>query len=269
VLGDSAIEPGTTGAVRLHLRRSLPLLPGDRYILRESGRDETIGGGQILDVDPVLPAAKARPDRSLRRVVAERGWVDVDELRRLTGESAPATVGRWVVADEALAATVADVGRRVEEAGPLGLDLAVLDDRERAVVDLLEGAAVHAGRVTVGAQVDPLADHPWLAALEAEPFTPQGPDGFDRAEVRELVRRGDVVEQDGIYFASSAIAEAARRLATALAANPEGVTVADARDLLTTTRKYVLPLLNHLDQTGVTRRRGDVRIAGPRLPAGE
>jgi selenocysteine-specific elongation factor len=269
VLGDSAIEPGTTGAVRLHLRRSLPLLPGDRYILRESGRDETIGGGQILDVDPVLPAAKARPDRSLRRVVAERGWVDVDELRRLTGESAPATVGRWVVADEALAATVADVGRRVEEAGPLGLDLAVLDDRERAVVDLLEGAAVHAGRVTVGAQVDPLADHPWLAALEAEPFTPQGPDGFDRAEVRELVRRGDVVEQDGIYFASSAIAEAARRLATALAANPEGVTVAEARDLLTTTRKYVLPLLNHLDQTGVTRRRGDVRIAGPRLPAGE
>ena len=31
-------------------------------------------------------------------------------------------------------------------------------------------------------------------------------------------------------------------------------------------RKYVLPLLAHLDQTGMTRRRGDYRIAGPRLP---
>ena len=33
----------------------LPLLPGDRYVLRETGRDETVGGGEVLDVHPVLP----------------------------------------------------------------------------------------------------------------------------------------------------------------------------------------------------------------------
>jgi hypothetical protein len=39
------------------------------------------------------------------------------------------------------------------------------------------------------------------------------------------------------------------------------------RDDLGTTRKHALPLLSHFDATGVTRRRGDVRIGGPRLPA--
>ena len=46
-----------------------------------------------------------------------------------------------------------------------------------------------------------------------------------------------------------------------------GVTVSTIRDELGTTRKYVLPLLAQLDATGVTRRRGDLRIGGPRLPA--
>ena len=50
-------------------------LPGDRYVLRESGRSETVGGGEVLDVAPVLPASKARPDRSVDRVIAERGWI--------------------------------------------------------------------------------------------------------------------------------------------------------------------------------------------------
>jgi selenocysteine-specific elongation factor len=48
---------------------------------------------------------------------------------------------------------------------------------------------------------------------------------------------------------------------------PDGFTAADARDALGTTRKYAVPLLSHLDATGVTRRRGERRIAGPRLPA--
>jgi selenocysteine-specific elongation factor len=76
-----------------------------------------------------------------------------------------------------------------------------------------------------------------------------------------------VVEQDGCYFAPSAVDAAARRVAELLAASPEGVTVAQVRDALGATRKHTLPLLAQLDATGVTRRRGDVRIGGPRLPA--
>ena len=90
--------------------------------------------------------------------------------------------------------------------------------------------------------------------------------GVDRAELRELVRRGAVIERDGMYFAPSAVAEAARVVAGLLAAAPDGVTVAAIREALGTSRKYALPLLAHLDATGVTRRRGDLRIGGPRLP---
>ena len=129
-----------------------------------------------------------------------------------------------------------------------------------------DDVTVDAGRAIPADAVDPLADHTWVAALEAEPFNPPGVDGVDRGEVRELVRRGTVVERDGVYFAASAVDEAARRLAAALAAQPDGITVAEARDVLGTTRKYALPLLAHLDSVGATRRRGDVRIAGPRLP---
>ena len=75
-----------------------------------------------------------------------------------------------------------------------------------------------------------------------------------------------MAEHDGVYFAATAVAHAARRVAALLAAQPDGVTVAEVRDDLGVTRKYALPLLAILDGTGVTRRRGDVRIGGPRLP---
>ncbi len=101
--------------MRLHLATALPWLPGDRYVLRESGRGETVGGGEILDVDPVLPATRAAPDRSVDRVVAERGWVDVDDLERLTGANGGRpTVGAWVVDPEVLAAARAALAERID-----------------------------------------------------------------------------------------------------------------------------------------------------------
>ena len=267
VLGQEAIPPGEEGFVRLHVPVPLPLLPGDRFVLRESGRDETVGGGSVLDVAPVLPAARARPSLSLERIVDERGWIDADELERISGERRQPTVGRWVVSERAKAATLERLRAAVEAAGPLGLDQATLDDRERAVLPLLEGVVVEAGRIRQADAVDPLADHPYVAALAANPFTPPEPAGVSRPELHELVRRGLIVEQDGCWFAPSALDEAARRVARLLAAHPEGVTVAQVREALQTTRKYALPLLNRLDADGVTRRRGDVRIGGPRLPA--
>ncbi|MBA2752799.1 MAG: SelB C-terminal domain-containing protein, partial [Actinobacteria bacterium] len=268
VLGAEALAPGTTGAVRLHLPVPLPLLPGDLFVLRESGRAETVGGGEVLDVAPVLRASRARPSRSVERVVAERGWVEADLLERLTGERREPTVGgRWVVDPGARSVTEEQVRAAVEAAGPLGLDTATLDERQRSVLETLDGLEVQGGRATVSGQVaDPLGDHPYLAALEAQPFSPPAPNGVDRGELRELGRRGLAVERDGVWFAPRALDEAATIVAGLLSESPEGVTVAQVRDALGTTRKYILPVLAHLDATGVTRRRGDLRIGGPRLP---
>jgi selenocysteine-specific elongation factor len=266
VLGAETIPPGGAGLVRLHLPVALPLLPGDRYVLRESGRAETVGGGEVLDVAPVLPAARARPTRSVDRVVAERGWVEPTELERLTGEQRPATVGRWVADGAALERATARVRELVDGAGPLGLDVATLDERDRAVLDALEDVTVTAGRARAGVADDGLADHPWVLALAASPFAPPPPDGVGRDELRELTRRGLVIERDGCWFGASAVDEAGRVVAKLLAAEPAGVTVSAVRDALGTSRKYLIPLLNHLDATGVTRRRGDLRVPGPRLP---
>ncbi|HEV2767803.1 MAG TPA: selenocysteine-specific translation elongation factor [Acidimicrobiales bacterium] len=267
VLGGAALLPGDAGLVRLHLAQALPLVPGDRFVLRETGRAETVGGGEVLDVDPVLPASRARPDRSVERAVAERGWVEADVLERLTGVHRPPDVGPWVVDPPALAATRAAVEAAVDAAGPLGLDVAGLSPMERAVVLTTGDLEVDAGRVRRPTTVDPLAGHPYVAALEAAPFAPPAPDGVGRDELRELVRRGLVLESEGTWFAPSAVDAAAGNVARLLADHPEGVTVAQVRDSLATSRKFLLPLLGLLDSRGITRRRGDLRIAGPRLPA--
>jgi len=266
VLGTESLAPGSEGSVRLFLPQALPLLPGDRFVLRESGRDETVGGGEVLDIAPVLRASKAHPDRSVDRLVRERGWVTVSELERLTGEMVEPTIDHWVTTPEAIAEMRVAVLERVEEAGPTGVDLAAFDERERAVLETLDEVEVESGRVVPAGAVDPFVDHAFLAELLVGVFTPPPADAVDRGDLRELVRRGHVVQRDGLYFHPEAIEAAARIAARLLADAPAGFTVSEFRDATGASRKYALPLVAELDARGVTRRRDDVRIAGPRLP---
>ncbi len=271
ILGGSAIEPGGAGLVRLHLPEPLPLVPGDRFVLRESGRSETVGGGEILDVAPVLPAAAARPDRSVARVVRERGWVDADLLERLTGHRRQPDVGRWVVDPGALRDARRDLADAVAAAGPAGLDVAGLDDRSRALLASLPGVVRERGRVRPAGQAatPSLAGHPYLRALAASPFSPPDPRdaGVDPATLRALVDEGLVVRCGDCWFARPAVDRAAAEIAALLRRQPAGVTVSDVRRALGTSRRFALPLLAHLDLAGVTRRRGDLRVGGPALPA--
>jgi selenocysteine-specific elongation factor len=269
VLGAESLQPGDRGAVRVHLPVELPLLPGDRFVLREHGRDETVGGGEILDVAPVLPASRARPDRLTERVVAERGWVLVDDFERLTGQRQEPTVATWIVDPLALARTLDTVRAQVAGADALGLDLAVLDDRQRACLQQLAADGelrVDNGRAFPTDAADVLADHPFVAALRAGGVTPPDPEGVARDELRELQRRKLVVERDGLWFHPEAIDHTARVAAELLRDQPDGFTMSELRDRLGVSRKYALPLANELDARGITRRRGDLRIAGPRLP---
>jgi selenocysteine-specific elongation factor len=267
VLGADALAPGGSGPVRLFLPVALPLLPGDRFVLRESGRDETVGGGEVLDVEPIVRASRAAPDRSIDRVVAERGWIDVHELELLTGELVDPTVGHWVTTPELLDATTDRLRAAIEGAGDGGLDLAPLDERERAVIARLDAVVVEGGRARAAGAADPFADHPVAAAIRDGGFSPEPPAGVDRATVRELVRRGILVERDQVLFHRDAIDAAAAVAAELLATDPAGFTVATFRDHTSTTRKYALPILTELDARGITRRRDDRRISGPRLPS--
>ncbi len=269
LLDVGVLLPGEQACARLHLPVPLPLLPGDRFVLREAGRSETVGGGDVLDVAPVLPASKARPDRSVDRVIRERRFVDAALLARMTGvRRHPDLGGRWVSDPVARAAASAALLGRVESAGPLGLDVSTLGDLDRAILTTLAGdVVIEGGQARPVASPSPVA-HPYVAALEASPYQPPDPTTchVDRRELRELLRQGSVVESGGCYFARSAVEQAAEVVASMLAEQPAGVTASAVRERLGTSRKYVLPLLAHLDASGVTRRRGDVRTAGPRLP---
>lgn len=267
ILGDRAIVPGTAGLVRVHLAAALPLVRGDRFILRESGRNETIGGGEVLDVEPVLPASKARPDASTERLVRERRWIRADHLSALTGEATAPTLGDWVIDPDALAATTSDLRNRIDAADALGLDLASLDERERLIVGTLDQVSIDGGHARPADAIDPFADHPVLAQLAAGGCAPDEPAGVDRATLRELIRRGLLIERDGLYFHPSAIETATAATVTLLREHPDGMTMSQFRDALGVSRKFALPLANELDARGITRRRDDLRIAGPRLPA--
>ncbi|HET6966220.1 MAG TPA: selenocysteine-specific translation elongation factor [Acidimicrobiales bacterium] len=275
ILGPSRIEPGGQAAARYWVqgRAGVALMPGDRYVLREAGRWETVGGGEVLDVDPVLPASRAAPSHSVERVVRERGWVDAAFLEVITGQRIEPTVGRWVVDAAALAAMQADLQARCEGAGTAGLDPAALDEHERALlrsgvpgvpgVEMSEGRAVAAALVDRGLSEDARRV---LGELEAGKWAPPGLPLSDRGALRELERRGLAVDAGQAWFATSAVEAAVAVLAQLLEEHEEGFTVSQARDALGTSRKHVLPLLSHLDAAAVTRRRGDLRVAGPRLP---
>jgi len=111
-----------------------------------------------------------------------------------------------------------------------------------------------------------------VAAHAASPFQPPEPASFagsaggNAAGLRDIfevaVAEGYLVRvSDDIYLHADADAEFRRRVLARLAAGGPGLTVAEIRDLLGTTRKYAVPFCEYLDRIGVTRRQGDFRIA--------
>ena len=264
VLGDEVIPAGSKGLVRVYMDEKLPLMLGDRLILRESGRNETIGGAIVLDPDPILRAAEAKPNSSIERIITEHKWITPSHLEALTGVRRQEDVPGWIVDPNCLQDMIDDLSQRLLTAGNLGLDITSLDQFERAAIGLLEGVLIE-GKYLRMEGADNLLDHPYLDQLESNLFKPPDADSVDPRELRELVRRELIIEQNGIFFSQKAVTSAAKKIQVLLKKNPEGVTVGEVRIALDSTRKYVLPLLNHLDQIGATVRRNDVRLAGKRL----
>jgi selenocysteine-specific elongation factor len=100
-----------------------------------------------------------------------------------------------------------------------------------------------------------------VVLLEQDLFSPPAPTmGNVSPEVlRALIRRQLVVVKDGIYFAGKVRSAAAKILAELAKERPDGFTVSDARQALGTTRRWAVPLLEVLDESGITIRHGDRR----------
>mgnify|MGYP000567453555 CR=1 FL=1 len=86
--------------------------------------------------------------------------------------------------------------------------------------------------------------------------------------LRELVElataRGQLVRvAEGIWLHQRRWEELVAMLVEALRDGKQ-ITVAEIRTMLNSSRKYVVPIVEKLDATGITRRRGDFRTLGPR-----
>lgn len=109
-----------------------------------------------------------------------------------------------------------------------------------------------------------------LTRFRQEPFGPPTRLEVEQALGAEvtaaLIDQGQLVKvTDTILLDRAAHAEAVRRVVAHLRAHGT-LTVADARDLLGTTRKYMLAIFEHLDDRRITRRSGDDRVLGPNAP---
>ena len=98
---------------------------------------------------------------------------------------------------------------------------------------------------------------------EQADFAPQA--GGNAANLKDLF---DVCVAEGllvpikadIYLHSDVEAEMRRLIANKLSGGGPGLTVAEIRDLLGTSRKYAVPFCEYLDSVGVTKRDGDLRV---------
>ncbi|HEX7185481.1 MAG TPA: selenocysteine-specific translation elongation factor [Thermoanaerobaculia bacterium] len=107
-----------------------------------------------------------------------------------------------------------------------------------------------------------------LERFERDGLTPPAPSELQQAlgakpqildgVVRHLIARGQLIRlPSGLVLAASAVTSLRRDL---LATSWERFSVADFKDRFGLSRKWAIPLLEHLDSTGATRRLGDERM---------
>ncbi|MDQ3964097.1 MAG: selenocysteine-specific translation elongation factor [Actinomycetota bacterium] len=293
------LTPGESSYARLQLDRALPIGHRDRFVLRDAGRVLTFGGGFVID--PAPPLQRRVSDEhadileqleggdvaaAIAAIVVEEGIVSIDrvnarippigdvELPRL--DDAFVSKNKFDELTDRLRRTLAEH----HEAHPLerGLERATAraavgleQNRFDALVGLTndvvaEGTILRLGSHTVAFDPALVAERETvLATIDAGAFTPPLAKELqtDASLLRALVDAGELVRIGDFYLTGARAAEA-RRLVRTRIEETGGVTVADIRNLLGTTRKYAVPLCEWLDSTGATIRRGDLRVLGPK-----
>ncbi|MCY1159444.1 MAG: selB, partial [Citricoccus sp.] len=284
------VRPFDDAHARLTLQRRLPLVPGDRLVLRDPGARTILGGVRVLDVDP--PELTRRGDGTRRAAtlaampdggdplgeIARRGAVRAEDLDRL-GLAVPEDavgvrrLGQWWVHEPVLAGWCERVRAAVTglaERDPLAPGLsrgAALDLLAAPDPVLLEAVVAAAGLVHEAGYLTLPGEHRGLGAAEdavaavehrlaREPFSAPEGDELTALQLgaRELAaaeRLGRLLRLDGsVVLLPTAPALAMRELARL----DQPFTTSQARRALGTTRRVAIPLLELLDDRGWTRR---------------
>jgi selenocysteine-specific elongation factor len=278
---------------RLTLQRPLPLIPGDRLLLRNPGSRRLLGGALVLDADP--PALHRRGDASRRSAalaemdltdhtgrayaeVARRGAVTRQRLHILGCDYTTVPAHVRVIGDWWVHAPTYDAWRE-----RLQTEVHELRQRDPLAAGLSRGAAVDVLALPDPALLDDvvgstgLEQHHGLIRLPGPP----GDLGSADAAIAELESRlaadpfhaPEADDLAALHLGSRELAAAERvgrllRLTDHLVLLPtapamamrelarldQPFTASQARQALHTTRRVMIPLLEYLDARGWTRR---------------
>ncbi len=330
LIDTDVLRPGGSAVVQLHLPQPCVAQAGDRFVLRSTSNDRTIGGGAVIDAAPLhhrrrparlveklhaiaggdsgaLIAAEIRkhpggiPDLELTRIlnctsadILEAAENLPEDIVMLRGEKETFFLSRK--AETGLRERILSIigayhrrnpldegGRTVDELrGMLGLTTA--DSQER-MLQLLLAKMAGENRLAKVQHTWTLIDHrvdlskghvEEIAAVEAALAgnglqTPLGSElrafargrGMEDHRLRQILnflagkKRAYFVEDSWLH--ASKVDPAREKLLGELQRRPEGLTVAQFRDLIGGNRKICLLLYALFDREGLTVREGDVR----------
>jgi len=255
-----------------------PLRPGLDPVARLEAREDADRGslawrlvldrGAIRATD-VLVLSGAEHDEAVRRgAVRLDGWLASPDLLRDVGEHLTSHLSRYHLAHPLRA------GLEIGEARTL---LAERSDRfsDAGLADALIAHLARAGEVVREGTTLRLATHRASTAGRkdadrlvevvelAEPTPPSVKELIGQGFTGELIKA--VCADNRLVRISPEVVLSPGFLARAEKivrkhANPPGITVSGFREALGTTRKYALPILEHFDASGLTRRQGDYRV---------
>jgi len=274
---DAHLRPLGPDTARLTLGTPVPLRAGDRLVLRPS--HGVAGGAIVLDADPPRlrrrGAARARavelsdysdlPDAAaeLRR----RGIIRQEALRVMGLEPPVTPLAADFLVDPSLETSLRERLATLTTGDPLKVEDARksldLPDARLVAPLLPSGLEIRDGMIVPAGATDTLAPvvrqalsvleqrSPGFAVLDDASLAAVG---LGPAEVAAAVRNGRMVRlAPDVVLLATAIAAAM----PVLAALPQPFTVSEAREALHTTRKVIVPLLEHLALKGLTRRTPD------------
>ena len=284
-----------TAAYLVILDHALPLAMGDRFILRDSGRQAVVGGGQVLDphatgrpteeqISLLSSSVAASPDDKATALLTVQGTSDLDLLHAASGGGVPKAGLRSesIVVSPAVAdRTVADATSLISKYHrqfPLrpGVPKAELTSQIGTTLGLVDAMVASNPTLTDSNgfvrldgftnQRTPEEAAKWSTVKESLEGTFDVPRmsaiDLDEELLHSLIRDGALIQIDpDLVFTAGQIDEIQNRVADL----PDGFSVSRFRDEFSMTRRQAVPMLEWLDKSGWTRRSGDGRTAR-RLP---
>ena len=332
LIESNQLTGGQTGLVQIHLDAPCVVQFGDRFVIRSTSNDVTIGGGEVIDAAPLHH--RRRPEKLIRNmariadgrvpelIAAEVrkhfrpiGHKEIADLLNISAnvvrETVTCSLSEEVVRydsggeiyliaksehDRLREACLKSItsfhrwhpleqrGRTVEEL--MGIVGMAQEPASKAMLRLMLAGLEQEGKLK---RVDgswALADHTLKIGPELDrkvkfvagflrtcgvhtPLTSEltrsaGKQGIDERELKQilqyLIRKQQVYLIEENYLHASVVDRCRQSLLTALAGRPEGMTVAQFRDLVKGNRRICLLLFAIYDGEGITRRDGDLRV---------